>query len=69
MAQKPKSQSINQNFDSLLKEKKQKNKKDTSKLDSRGFKMDTGKIFFWKIRIISLSRRKPIGSALKSGGA
>lgn len=26
MAQKPKSQSINQNFDSLLKEKKKKNK-------------------------------------------
>ena len=35
MAQKPKSQSINQNFDSLQKEK-QKKKKDISKLESKG---------------------------------
>ena len=49
MAQKPKSQSINQNFDSLLKEKK-----DTSKLDSRGFKMDTGEKFFEKFALFLL---------------
>ena len=47
MAQKPKSQSINQNFDSLQKEKK-------SKLDSRGFKMDTGKNFFEKFALFLL---------------
>ena len=30
--------------------------------------MDTGEIFFLKIRIISLSRRKPIGPALRVAG-
>ena len=47
--------------------KKQKQKKDISKLDSRGFKMDSGENFFEK-RIISLSRPKPIGSALRRAG-
>ena len=51
MAQKPRSQSINQNFDSLLKEKQ---KKDISKLDSRGFKMDTGENFFEKFALFLL---------------
>ena len=60
MAQKPRSQSINQNFDSLLKEKKtnkkkkQKQKNDTSKIDSIGFKTDTGEKFFEKFALFLL---------------
>ena len=55
------------NFDSLQKEKKKKKK---WHIENRFYRVQNGycRKCFWKIRIISLSHPKPIGSALRVAG-